>query len=129
MNQGQGDALLASDAERDEAITRISDAYAVGRLTAEELHVRSEMALAARTYGELDEALRGLGALERPKSRSVRQIGFWVGAVPLSVVILYAVVVVAFGVDLHDRFGGLVLLAAFVPMLLALYRWAWSRKQ
>lgn len=130
VNKEHGDRLLASDGERDEVVTRLSDAYASGRLTAEEFEHRSGQALAARTYGELDDALLGLGQLERPKSpkpRSLRHVAFWMGAVPLSAVIVYAVVVVAFGVDLHDRFGGLVLLAAFLPVLFALHRWAWPR--
>ena len=84
--------------------------------------------MSARTYGELDAVLLGLGELDRPtprKPRSMRQVAFWLGAVPLSAVLVYAVVVVAFGVDLHDRVGGLVLLAAFLPVLFALHRWAW----
>lgn len=85
----------------------ISDAYASGRLTSEEFEHRSGQALAARTYGELDDVLLGLGELDRaepplPRKRlSARQVAYW--------------------------FGGLVLLAAFLPVLFALHRWAWPR--
>jgi hypothetical protein len=127
VNKKDGDGLLAADSQRDEVVNRLSDAYASGRLTAEEFEHRSGKALSARTYGELDDVLHGLGQLDRPKPRAKRQVAFWAGAVPLSAIVVYAVVVVAFGVDLHDRFGGLVLLAAFLPVLFGLHRWAWPR--
>jgi DUF1707 SHOCT-like domain len=47
------DDLRASDAEREHAVARLRDASAEGRLTLDELAVRTGTAYAARTHGEL----------------------------------------------------------------------------
>ena len=54
------DALLASDTERDQACRRLASAFSEGRITSAELDERTSQALAARTHGDLDAALRGL---------------------------------------------------------------------
>jgi hypothetical protein len=54
------DELLASDAERELAVTRLKEASAEGRLTLDELVQRTEAAYAARTHGELLQATSGL---------------------------------------------------------------------
>jgi hypothetical protein len=46
--------MKASDADRDEVITTLSEHFQVGRLTTEELEDRTGHALSARTLGELD---------------------------------------------------------------------------
>ena len=125
--------MFASDAERDEVVNRLAEAYSSGRLTAPEFEERSGRALAARTYGELDALLAGLERLDRRRPRSGRQVavrllrrvGFVVVALPLSVLILFGVLLFGFGSDGGDRFGGLILLVLFGPALVALYRWAW----
>ena len=43
----------ASDADREQAIDTLKDAFAQGRLTMDELGVRAGQALASRTYAEL----------------------------------------------------------------------------
>ncbi|MQA02738.1 MAG: DUF4870 domain-containing protein [Streptosporangiales bacterium] len=49
-----------SDKERDGVVRVLHDAYADGRLDDQELDVRIDQALAARTYGELQLPLRDL---------------------------------------------------------------------
>ncbi|XRQ04170.1 DUF1707 SHOCT-like domain-containing protein [Actinomadura welshii] len=46
-------ALRASDRDRDEMLVRLHDAFAEGRLSEAELDERIDLALAARTHGEL----------------------------------------------------------------------------
>ena len=52
--------LRASDADRDAAAERLRTAAAEGRLDPEELDQRLDVALRARTYGELDRLLADL---------------------------------------------------------------------
>lgn len=54
------DELLASDAEREQAVTRLREASAEGRLTLDELAQRTGAAYAARTHGELVHVTAGL---------------------------------------------------------------------
>jgi hypothetical protein len=46
--------MRASDADRDEVVTALSEHFQAGRLTTEELEDRTGGALSARTLGELD---------------------------------------------------------------------------
>lgn len=55
--------MLASDAERDQALAALRDAVGEGRLTLEELAARSELALGARTREELARVTADLPAL------------------------------------------------------------------
>ena len=50
--EAQRDALLASDAERDQVCALLSGAFSEGRLTSVELEERTSRALSARTRGE-----------------------------------------------------------------------------
>jgi DNA-binding MarR family transcriptional regulator len=54
-------ALRVSDADREAAAVALSEHFAHGRLTLEELHTRLNAALTATTYGDLAEVLRDLG--------------------------------------------------------------------
>jgi hypothetical protein len=45
--------LRASDADREQVIDTLKDAFVQGRLTKDELGLRAGLALASRTYGEL----------------------------------------------------------------------------
>lgn len=58
MDTAQGRQRLpqmkASDADRDEVVTALSEHFQAGRLTTEELEDRTGGALSARTLGELD---------------------------------------------------------------------------
>lgn len=93
--------LRASHDDRDEVVERLRVAAGDGRLTAEELDERLEVALTARTYGDLEKVLADLpdvagtlpavagGVVPEPKelvrlhSRSshIQRVGPWV--VPL----------------------------------------------
>ncbi|HET9871587.1 MAG TPA: DUF1707 domain-containing protein [Propionibacteriaceae bacterium] len=65
--------LRAADAERDRVITHLSDSFAVGRLSADELDQRLDRALRARTRAELQVLLADLPAVEKPAERNVRR--------------------------------------------------------
>jgi hypothetical protein len=52
--------VLASDDERDQAISKLTDHFQAGRLTIEEFDERSGLALRARTRGELTALLADL---------------------------------------------------------------------
>ena len=75
---GELPALRASDADRDQAVARLREGAAEGRLTLEEFTERMTSAFEARTHGELDELTRDLPA-ERvqeiaPKRSRVRWV-------------------------------------------------------
>jgi hypothetical protein len=57
--------MRIGDAERDIATAELSDHYAAGRLTLDELHERIALALAARTHGQLTRVMRDLPSLRR----------------------------------------------------------------
>jgi DNA-binding MarR family transcriptional regulator len=121
--------LLAADADRDAAVHLLADALSVGRLTSAEFDERTNRALTARTYAELDEALQGLGGLpgKAPRSHPVRKVLFGVVAVVSSPFVLLGSMLAAFG-DTGDEIGiGIVLLVLTLPGLFALWRWAWPR--
>lgn len=52
--------MRASDADRDRVVETLRDHGAAGRLTTDELEERTDLALAARTNGELDALLTDL---------------------------------------------------------------------
>ncbi|HEX8861396.1 MAG TPA: DUF1707 domain-containing protein [Actinomycetes bacterium] len=56
----------ASDADRDQALERLRDAFADGRLTEEELDQRSRAALTSRTAADLERLLADLPVTPRP---------------------------------------------------------------
>jgi hypothetical protein len=58
------DELLASDADREHAVGRLREASAEGRLTLDELAVRTGSAYAARTHGELVAVTADLPAVQ-----------------------------------------------------------------
>jgi hypothetical protein len=58
--------VLASDTERAQAIKELREHYESGRLTLEEFEHRYEQAQAARTKGQLRDALRQLPAEKLP---------------------------------------------------------------
>lgn len=118
-------ALLASDADRDRAVQQLAAAYSQGRLTSAELEERTGTALAARTRGELDKVLDGLGGLTPPASRHpIRTVVFWFATVLLSPLLLFGALLVLFGADLGDHVGGLVFLVLTAPLLFGLWRWS-----
>lgn len=62
--------LRVSDADRDRALTELSEAFEAGRLTAEEFDERSGQALRARTGRELTALLADLPANGSPAART-----------------------------------------------------------
>jgi hypothetical protein len=56
-------AIRASDADRDAALSDLSEHFQAGRLTAGEFEERTGQALAARTLGEIRELLADLPAV------------------------------------------------------------------
>ena len=68
----QPGAMRASDADRDAVLAELSEHFQAGRLTLEEFDERSDLALRARTYGELADLTRDLPAPGRTPARSAR---------------------------------------------------------
>lgn len=54
--------MRCTDADRDAVLKVVSDAFAEGRLDYEEYHHRSDAALSAKTYGDLDRLVHDLPA-------------------------------------------------------------------
>jgi hypothetical protein len=118
------DALLVSDADRDRAVQRLAEAFTQGRLTSPELDDRTGRALAARTRGQLEQVLDGLGGLTYAGARHpARAVVFWLATVLLSPFVLFSVLFLLFGQDLGDHVFGLVLLALTGTPLYAVWRW------
>lgn len=68
-NYPSGD-LRVSDADRDQALCELNEAFRVGRLTADEFDQRSEQALASRTGKELTALLADLPPGPAPTARN-----------------------------------------------------------
>lgn len=121
--------LLASDDDRDAVVQQLADAFSQGRLSSADLEQRTGRALAARTYGELDDVLQGLGGLRlRAERHPVRRVVFCVVAFFSSPFVLLGALFSAFGDDPGDHVFGLVLLVLVLPGLFGLWRWAWPRR-
>ena len=65
-------SLRASDADRDEIVSRLNKAATEGRIAADELEQRVSAALTARTYAELDATVADLP--RQPVRRPRRQV-------------------------------------------------------
>ena len=63
--------LRVSDADRDRAVTELSEHFQAGRLTAEELDERTGLALRARTGKDLADLLADLPRHEAPPAAAV----------------------------------------------------------
>jgi hypothetical protein len=133
--EAQRDALLASDAERDQVCALLNRAFGEGRLTSPELDERTSRALSARTRGDLEDVLAGLEGLESrttwnaaPRSGLLPRLVFWVVGLLTSPFVLLGSGLLLFGSDGGDRVFGIVVLTLFLPGLIALYRWAHPRR-
>ena len=73
-------SLRVSDSDREDVAERLRAATAEGRLLAEELEERLEVALRARTYGELDATVADLPAPPATVPATRRRPGMPVGA-------------------------------------------------
>jgi DNA-binding MarR family transcriptional regulator len=124
------EALLAADADRDQVVHLLSQAFAEGRLSSSELEQRTGQALTARTYGELDDVLTGLADLHRPArshGHPMRKALFWVVALLSTPFVLFGSLLLLGGSDADDLVAGLVVLVVVLPGVFALRRWAWPR--
>jgi hypothetical protein len=133
------DALLVSDAERDQVCRRLAAAFSEGRITSPELDERTSRALAARTYGDLEDVMVGLEppaatayhpvapAAGLPARSVLPRLVFWVVGLFTAPFILGGGAMVLFGDELSTTIFGLVMLTLFLPGLIALYRWAHPR--
>ncbi|SFB99200.1 protein of unknown function [Nocardioides terrae] len=119
------DATLASDADRDRAVQQLSEAFAQGRLATAELDERTSRALAARTYGDLDQVLAGLGGLELATRRHpARTVVLWLATVLFSPFVLLSGLFVLFGGDMTTRVMGMIFLALTGTPLYCVWRWS-----
>ena len=133
--EAQRDALLASDAEREQVCVLLNRAFGEGRLTSPELDERTSRALAARTRGDLEEVLTGLEGLEArttwnaaPQRGLLPRLVFWVVGLFTAPFILMGAVLFLAGDSGGDRVFGIVVLTLFLPGLIALHRWAHPRR-
>ena len=70
---GDRPEMRASDDDRETVVDMLRDHGAAGRLTHEELEDRTDRALAARTFGELDAVLKDLPRLPDPRRAERRR--------------------------------------------------------
>jgi hypothetical protein len=91
--------LRASDADRDQVVSRLHKAATEGRIAAEELEQRVGHALKARTYGDLEQTVADLpGPRPRQRRAPARRtpMGWAVSAVRANpMLIVFAIPVVA----------------------------------
>jgi hypothetical protein len=70
--------LRLSDADRDDAIVRLSEHYAAGRLDKDEFDERSDAVWSARTGADLDPVFADLGPTPAERARyQQRRYGAW----------------------------------------------------
>jgi Flp pilus assembly protein TadB len=113
-----------SDADRDRAITELSEHYQAGRLTTEELEDRTGRALAARTSADLAALFTDLPRRQGPVTSSAPSIPAspgqsWPARVPVVPVAILAVVAVLALLGGHPfHFAWLPVVAIIVIRLL-----------
>ncbi len=66
--------LRVSDADRDRALSELTEAFQVGRITADEFDQRSSQVLSARTGKELTVPLADLPADRAPATAATAQV-------------------------------------------------------
>jgi hypothetical protein len=88
-------AVRASDADRESVAERLRKAAGEGRLRTDELEERLEVALSARTYGELDSIVRDLpgGRLVVPSRSPARALGGAALSATLALMVMVAVAI------------------------------------
>jgi hypothetical protein len=112
-------ALRVSDADRDRAISELSEHFQAGRLTVEELDDRTGRALAARTAQELADLFTDLPRQKPPVTSAVSAPAgtgaFLPARMPAVPIVILAVVVL--GSLFSGHHGGLIV----VPILAVLF--------
>src|SRR5580692_13213202 len=119
--------LRVSDADRDRAISELSEHFQAGRLTADEFNERSGQALQARTgkelavlFADLPRGRAGVTSPPSPGPAPAVRIGM---AAPVLVGVLVSLVVFAYsqhGLRHHPAFAGPLNLTPLVPTLVVL---------
>ena len=71
--------MRASDSDRDRIVDALREHGAAGRLTTDELEERTDRALAARTFGELDALLDDLPGARDSQRAAARRQAAWTG--------------------------------------------------
>jgi Domain of unknown function (DUF1707)/Domain of unknown function (DUF4190) len=94
MADGTRRPLRAADADRDRVAGILGTAYTEGRLTKDEYDTRLGSALAARTYGDLDELITDLPAPSAPAG----PVAGPVNVAPAARTNGYAIASLAFGI-------------------------------
>ncbi len=93
-DQRQVQPVRIGDAERDEALDKLGDHFAAGRLTREELDERTEQAMGARFESDLEQIFRDLP--DRPRAVVARRTRPQRGAgLSAAVVVLVPLLVLA----------------------------------
>jgi Domain of unknown function (DUF1707) len=119
-------SLLASDDDRDQAISKLTNHFQAGRLTTEEFDERSGRALRARTQGELTALLADLPPDQAPVtdpvigSRGVRSR--LPARIPRIWVILIVIVIALVISGSHNHHSLIGLVPAVAVLLLILRR-------
>jgi DUF1707 SHOCT-like domain len=93
--------LRASDADRDTVAERLRKAAGEGRLRTEELEDRIELALSARTYGQLQrlvDDLPGRSLMTRSRKERLARLPRQIAVLLVAVVAIAAVVALIAGV-------------------------------
>lgn len=107
--------LRVSDADRDRAVSELSEHFQTGRLTLDEFEERSGRALSAKTAGELGDLFADLPRKVTPAQQPAQRRGAGAGRLMavLPIAGFIAVVAIAGGHGHGHRglFGGLVPLA------------------
>jgi hypothetical protein len=93
--QSPAQPVRIGDAERDEALDKLGDHFAAGRLTREELDERTEKAMGARYESDLEQLFRDLPAGARTvvarRPRPPRNVGLSTAVVVLVPLLVLAV--------------------------------------
>ena len=120
---------LVADSDRSTAADELRQHYDSGRLTLEEFESRLAEVHAARTRGDLEQALRQLPRSEPPASLRVRDRRWSSLALQYALVNLVCILVWAFsGAQIHDFWPKWVLLGTLVMYLRRLGRRSGRRR-
>ena len=106
-----------SDADRDRALTRLSEAFQIGQLTSDDFDQRSTGALAAHTRSQLAALLKDLPPIPAPAAGAVRRL---LQPAMLGLGLALIVVVLAIGLrGVHMGFTGIALEVAGAVLVFA----------
>jgi hypothetical protein len=107
-----GGHLRASDADREQVIDTLKDAFVQGRLTTDELGMRTGQALASRTYAELTAITADIPArqIEVPPPMPARRP---INKKAVACAICMIILLPALGAAFLTFYGGFIILFLF----------------